>query len=251
VKLELNIEKRWHKIMYRHPLLIVAKELGYPKLERLAAWTNSNVEKANDLIQASVRTERAILFFPGAMFEVGPFGSVHHYFLLKTDAENDNYLLFGPNLDEKYLRRLFTGIELIVFKLYHIACTRSDPNVHFEQFKTKQLLNKLRDIFNLQNWTEYTELFDELFFVRNAFAHSFVDLEDITYRGVPLRDCFGDSYLGHSYDLYSDSIRKFTDDVRAFVRPLTESFCRFQLEQIDTEKLFRLCNSILKARSLN
>jgi hypothetical protein len=237
--------------MDRHPLLIVARELGYPKLERLAAWTNSNFEKANDLIQASVRTERAILFFPGAMFEVSPFGSIHRYFLLKADARDDNYLLFGPNLDEKYLRRLFTGIELIVFKLYHIACTSSNPNVHFEQFKTKQLLNRLRTILNLQNWAEYIEIFDELFFVRNAFVHPFVGLENITYRGVRLRDCFGDSYLGHSYDLDSDDVRKFTDDVRAFVKPLIENFCRFQLEQIDKEKLFRLCNSILKARSLN
>lgn len=87
--------------------------------------------------------------------------------------------------------------------------------------------------------------------MRNAFAHSFVALEDIRYRGVPLRLCFGQSYLGRTYGA-EDEVdgRKFADDARAFVKPLIETFSRFQLRQIDKKKLFRLCNSVLKERSL-
>jgi hypothetical protein len=235
----------------RHPLLIVAKEFRYPKLDRLAAWANSNFERANGIIEASVVTERAILFFPAAMFEVSPFGSIHRYFWAAADPLNDNHIIFGPDLDEKYLRRLFTGIELVIFKLYHIACTDSDPDVHFEQLKTKQMLNKLRKIFNRADWVDYVELFDELFFVRNAFAHSFVELEDIQYRGVPLRDCFGESYSGRSYGSDHEEVsHKFTVDARLLVKPLIETFSRFQLQQIDRKKLFRLCHSVLKERSL-
>ena len=232
----------------RHPLIIVAKEFGYPKLDRLAEWVRSDFERANGVIEASIVTERAILFFPSAMFEVGPFGSIHRYFWAAADPLNDNHIIFGPNLDEKYLRRLFTGIELVIFKLYHIACTDSDPDVHFEQLKTKQMLNKLRKIIGRDDWTNYVSLFDELFFVRNAFAHSFIELEDIRYKGVKLRDCFGDSSLGRSYD--AGLGHKFTDDARAFVKPLIEVFGRFQLQQVDKRKLFRLCNSVLKNRSL-
>ena len=54
----------------RHPLVIVANEFGYPKLDRLAEWVRSNFERANGIIEASIITERAILFFPSAMFEV-------------------------------------------------------------------------------------------------------------------------------------------------------------------------------------
>lgn len=235
----------------RHPLLIVAKQLAYPKIDRLVGWAQSNFERANELIEASVLTERAILFFPAAMFEVSPFGSIHRYFWAAADPLNDNHIIFAPALDEKYLRRLFTGIELVIFKLYHIACTDNDPDVHFEQQKTKQMLNKLRKTFGGIDWSEYLDLFDELFFVRNAFAHSFVELEDIRYRGVPLRLCFGQSYLGRTYEAANEEgSRKFADDARVFVRPLIETFSRFQLRQIDEKKLFRICNSVLKERSL-
>lgn len=235
----------------RHPLLIVAKELGYPKIDRLNAWTSQNIVRANGIIEASVKTERAILFFQGAMFEVSPFGSVHHFFGISSREKAPNYLLFGPELNEKYLRHLFTGIELIIFKLYHIACKNNDPDIHFEQQKTKQTLNRLREIIDQSDWENYVNLFDELFFVRNAFAHSFIDLEKIRYRGVALKRCFGETYLGRYYGPeIGGSCPIFFEDVCSFVNPLIDAFRRFQLKQIDDRKLFRLCNNELKTRNL-
>jgi hypothetical protein len=235
--------------MHRNALVFLAEQLSYAKTQRLAEWAKLNMEKSDRLLGASVRTERAIFFFPNVMFEISPFGGIHRYLLPSANEVSGNYILFGPELSEKYLRKLFTGLELVLFKLYHVACKNSEPSVHFEQLKTKQTLNKLRKTLGMPDWDQYTTLFDELFFVRNAFAHSFVELEDIKYFGFPLRECFGDSYLGRSYR-GNEAARIFMDDARAFVQPLITTFSRFQMEQIDKDKLFRLCISVLKMRSL-
>jgi hypothetical protein len=101
------------------------------------------------------------------------------------------------------------------------------------------------------DWDAYMERFDEIQFTRDAFAHSFIDLEEIPYRGVPLSRCFGYTKVGRpgTHDTSFDG-KYFIDDVELFFGPIAKAFIARQLEQIDRNKFFRLCDQVLKKRSL-
>ena len=101
------------------------------------------------------------------------------------------------------------------------------------------------------NWREYVELFDEIFYVRDAFAHSFIDIENVKYRHVRLVDCFGNLYLGVSMrDAENHGARIFMEDVAALFAPIIRVFETIQLKQIDEKKFAKLCDRLMMSRSL-
>jgi hypothetical protein len=94
------------------PLLF---ELGYPRLER---W-NESARQIDELqlLRSSIKGSFAIFCLPARLFEISTFGTKIHHWM--TDKPNDcNFLTHSLSLDKKGLRRLFTGIELLIYKLY-------------------------------------------------------------------------------------------------------------------------------------
>jgi hypothetical protein len=76
-------------------------------------------------------------------------------------------------------------------------------------------------------------------------------LEDIRYHGVPLKECFGDSYLGRSLSDGRDyGARIFVDDLNALFDPIMKVFDKHQLKQIDAKKFHKLCDRLLMSRSM-
>jgi len=78
-----------------------------------------------------------------------------------------------------------------------------------------------------------------------------MEIEDIKYRGVPLSECFGDSYLGnHMRAAAAYGARIFMDDVRTLFEPIMDAFETVQLKQIDERKFAKLCDRLMTPRSL-
>src|ERR1700736_4306666 len=119
--------------MIKEALVTVAAALGYDKLERLKLGINSIEEYViRSGIEGSMRGTSALLFFPGKFYEISPFGTKISHFVGHTEKHLVNVILAYPNLDEKYLRRLFTGIELLVFKVCHLQLESQRRDYHFE-----------------------------------------------------------------------------------------------------------------------
>jgi hypothetical protein len=129
----------------------------------------------------------AILFFPGKCFQITPFGMSFAHALSRDDA---SYLIAFPDLDEKFLRQAFTGFELVLYKICHIVLEDQRTDYHWETQKTRQRFRRIRTLLSMEDWTSFERLFDNVFFLRDAFAHSFIQLDEIKYDGVPLSDCF-------------------------------------------------------------
>jgi hypothetical protein len=164
---------------------------------------------------------------------------------------HENYLLAHPNLDDKFLRQIFTGFELLLYKLCHIHFHEQSREYQWETEKTRQRIRRLKTVLDVSSWLDYTEGFDEIFFVRDAFAHSFIEIENIKYRGIPLSECFGNSYLGDSMrGAAADGARIFMDDVTILFEPIMNVFKTIQLRQIDERKFAKLCDRLLTSRSL-
>ncbi len=233
-------------------LIPFAEGLGYNKIGRLKDFNDARrLERPFDLIESSIRDSSAIFFFPGYFAEISMFGSRIHSFGGRADDRPLNYITFSPNLTEKFLRNVFTGIEYILYKLCHIILENHRTDYHFETQKTAARVNRLRLHLNVPDWNRFRSIFDELIHVRNAFAHSFLDIEEIKFRGERLDECFGATHLGRSYINHDiDDLRLFLDDLDEFFDPVLNLFVEHQLSQIDKDKFFRLCDTILKARSL-
>lgn len=117
--------------------------------------------------------------------------------------------------------------------------------------KTKQRIKYIAQHVDGIKGQVLCELFDEIWFVRDSFAHSFVKLENIKYGTEKLNKCFSDNYSGRSSITNRDQdVRIFMVDVRVFVDQLVTLFITHQMEQIDKNKFFRLCDRLLKQRSL-
>src|SRR5262245_51826695 len=113
-------------------LLIIATELRYPKLERLKEWADrADIEIISEVIKSIIREPYTILFFPKKCLQITPFGWSFARFL-----NNDrHYLLSQPELNEHFLRQVFTGFELVVYKICHIALEGHRSDYHFETQK--------------------------------------------------------------------------------------------------------------------
>ncbi len=229
----------------------IAEALKYSKIERLRAFsTNITPNAVNDILKASISEPYAILFLKSTLMQITPYGTRLSIVYLHRKNE-ENYLLAHPEPTDKFLRQIFTGFELVTYKLCHIHLHQLSRDYHWETEKTRQRIRKIKRCIAVNDWDEYVELFDEIFFVRDAFAHSFIDIEDIKYRHVRLADCFGDSYLGGSMrDAERYGARIFMDDVAALFAPIMSVFETIQLKQIDERKFAKLCDRLMASRSL-
>jgi hypothetical protein len=97
-------------------------------------------------------------------------------------------------------------------------------------------------------------MFDEANLTRNAFAHSIMDVEEITYRGIPLARCFGEMmYGGHlDHELFPNSKTEgvFAYDMEQLTNLLIDKFVPRQFDQLDKRKLFELCDRAMQKRKL-
>jgi hypothetical protein len=237
-------------VVMKQDFLIIAEALGYKKLQRLRhAGEKVDSDVLLDMIKSSIVDPYAILFFHGRCYQITPYGVNFAHALSRNDR---NYLIAFPDLNEKFLREVFTGFELVLYKICHIVLEDQKAEYHWETQKTRKRFKRLRTLLAMQDWKDFERLFDNIFFVRDAFAHSFVSLEDIKYDDVPLRDCFGDSYLGHTRrESEVHGARIFTDDLTKLFEPIIKLFCEHQLKQIDARKLHKLCDRLLMQRSMS
>lgn len=247
--------------MFIRDLIEFSDALGYKKvgsLRNLFSHIKADPEqreiledKAISIIQHSVRNELSIFSFPGKFYEVSPFGYSSRHFKY-SEHFSQNYILFDHDLNEKFLRKIFTGIELLLFKSIHIILHEQSADYTFEREKTYARLNALRDKLQIDDFCKYKSVFDDVFFVRDAFAHSFIKICDIKYNGVPLDECFGGSHLGKTLwrAIDDDGARCFIDDVKYIFAPLHSLFASVQLQQFDANKLFILCDALTRKRSL-
>ena len=231
-------------------LFTIAEALGYKKLDRLRELGSEKGNAAlENFLKASIVEPYAIFFFPSMSFEITPYGMSLGLNLSRQDAI---YLIAYPELNEKFLRQVFTGFELVIYKICHIVLEDQKANYNWEKETTRQRMRRLEPILGLPNWDEFYRIFDDIFFVRDAFAHSFVPLNDIKYNGVPLSQCFGESFLGHTLDdAAQHGARLFTDDLKKLFEPIINLFCQHQLKQIDAQKFYKLCDRLLMSRSLS
>jgi hypothetical protein len=232
-------------------LIEIATVLNYSTLERLRSISKNIADDGvNEILKASISEPYAILFFKAKMIQITPYGT--RVSMILTHRKNeDNYLLAHPDLNDKFLRQVFTGFELVLYKLCHIHFHDQSRDYHWETEKTRQRLFKLKNCVTVGSWSEYLELFNEIFFVRDAFAHSFIDIEDIRYRQVRLEECFGDSYLGRSLRGAGEyGARLFMEDVVTLFTPIMKVFERVQLKQMDERKFAKLCDRLMMPRSL-
>jgi hypothetical protein len=231
------------------PLL---SELGYPQLQRWNASAQGRPDEALALLRNSINSSFAIFCLPAQFLEISTFATkIHHWMTEKPD--DYNFLTHSLSLDEQGLRRLFTGIELLVYKLNVLTgTTPRERRERFEGGKTKIRFKRLVERKVLPG--EVKELFDEVMFTRNAYAHSFLDVREITYYEVPLASCFGTGWLAEHIDENRfpspDAPRVFTHDVRQLTDQLIGKFRPIQFQQLDKEKLFDLCDRKIQRRKM-
>jgi hypothetical protein len=224
-------------------LITVADALGYDKIARLRRDVGNHESRVLlSVLESSMNNTNSLFFFPGKFYEISPFGTKLTHFMAKDSIYISNYIIAYPSLDEKFLRTLFTGIELLAFKLCHLLLENQKRGYHFETERFRARVRRMRGFLGITNWEHYLEICDEILFTRDAFAHSFLDIRDITYRDVPLRHCFD--------RLSNFNGKAFMEDVRLFVDPIHRVFSQHQLMQVDTDKLFRSCDQLIKRRTL-
>jgi hypothetical protein len=234
----------------KQDVLSIAEALDYKKLERLRnAGDNVSSDALLGILRSCIVEPYAILFFPGKCFQITPFGMSFTRFLSNKDV---NYLIAHADLNEKFLRQVFTGFELVLYKICHIVLEDQKPEYHWETQKTRARFRRLRDLLVVPDWAEFQCLFDEIFYVRDSFAHSFIPLDEIKYNSVALKDCFGYSYVGRQLsDGKSYGARIFTEDLERLFEPIMKLFYLHQLKQIDAKKFHKLCDRLLMRRSMS
>ena len=229
----------------------LAKELNYDKVQRLEEILEEKYGELNEIVQSSSKETLSIIFLEGLFLEVTNKNVYCHYFYERNRRPTIDYITIRPELDEKFLRKVFTGLELILYKICHVILEDQRRSYNFEHQKTTPRFNRLKEHVQVENWLYYREIFGEIISARNYFSHSFIDVEKIPYRGVPLDVCFGRSSKGRRQGFLPSTLGfTFVDDLRFLITPLLNLFSSHQLKQIDREKFFKLCDHLLKSRSL-
>jgi hypothetical protein len=228
------------------PLILLAKDLGYKKVAKIEAMeTRERYDLLNFALTHSIRGTYAILFKQSSMVQITPYGT--NYAISYSQKQARHYLTMHPKLDEKYFREIFTSFEMIIFKICHIFYEDMRHDYTFESQKTSQRLKRLKGLAGFEDWDAYQKLFDEIWYVRDAFAHTFIELNEVCYRQVPLNACFGTTYTGAVYD---EVEFRFSEDVEKMFDPLLALFMTRQVEQIDSKKFTALCDAALRPRTL-
>jgi hypothetical protein len=224
----------------------IAKELGYSKIDRLISIpVEIRLDLFNEILKNSINDIYAILFFPARMIQISPYGT--RLAMCMPVRAADHYLTMHPKLNEKFLRTVFTGFEFILYKLCHICFENHRHDYEWESEKTRARFKRVCDLLTVVDKAKYKTLFDEIFFVRDAFAHSFIELVEIKYRGKPLSDSFGNTFIGGSH---RNAEHIFVDDLNELFTPVMELFMQHQMKQIDANKFAKLCNRLVNKRSL-
>lgn len=184
----------------------------------------------------------------GEFYFISPYETRATFFSTRTLYDN-SFITHHPSLEEKFLRRLFTGIEYLVFKIYHLVVKELDFRYTFEQGRTKARLNAIRDLIGFDS--NYIRTFDAIFRARDAFAHSFIDVNEIKYHGIELNICFGHTHSGrmNEQELPNGS-PIFMDDVIEIVMPLDKYFKTIQFEQIEKNKFLSIIQKQMTGHTL-
>ena len=150
-------------------LIEIAEALKYSKIERLKAFCKHITgETVNDILKALIAEPYAILFFDRKLIQITPYGT-RLAIVMSHGKSRVNYLLAHPQLDDKFLRQIFTGFEFVLYKLCHIHLHGQSREYQWETEKTRQRIRRVKTVITVANWAEYTELFDEIFFCKRRF----------------------------------------------------------------------------------
>jgi hypothetical protein len=227
----------------------IANALSYRKTDRLVeAAKDSTWDVLNYLLSHSINGTYAILFLTGQMVQITPYGIDVSITLSKRTT--NNYLTIHPQLNEKFLkflRRVFTGLELILYVMCYIMFEKQRHDYEWETEKTRVRFAKFASLLKVKDQNDYDKLFDDIFFVRDAFAHSFIAVDKIKYRGVPLSKSFGVTY---TWAVHTNAEHIFIDGLDELFAPIMSLFCEHQMKQIDGNKFARMCNKLLGSRGL-
>jgi hypothetical protein len=102
----------------------IGRALGYKKIERvISAAEDKNFEVGSEILRHSIRDNYAILFINSTTIQISPYGFNLSVAFPKGSIENN--ITKHPKLDEKFLRTVFTGFELILYKTCCIVFTHS------------------------------------------------------------------------------------------------------------------------------
>jgi hypothetical protein len=153
--------------------LMIARALDYKKVARLSQTDAVSDEALLEILKSSITDPFAILFFPGKSFQITPYGVKLGHIFSRRDAD---YLIAFPELDEKFLRQAFTGFELMIYKICHIVLEGHRPEYYWETQSTRQRFRRIKPLLPSVDWEHFSTIFDDIFFVRDAFAHSFIEL---------------------------------------------------------------------------
>jgi hypothetical protein len=240
----------------QHELILIARELGYKKIDRLNCRLEeleennkgSSWETANYVLSSAINDVYALLFLPNRMIQITPYGT-QFSIALRGYRNADNYLLIHPCLNENFLRRAFTGFEFVVFKLCQLYFENNRHDYRWETESTRVRMKKLVPVVAPASQLDYTELFDNIFYVRDAFAHTFIEIEQIRYAGTQLEECFGYAYTGSHLDAAKATFT-FVEDLNSLFKPIMLMFMKQQYGQIDKNKFYKLCDRLVIRRSL-
>lgn len=161
------------------------------------------------------------------------FGKLSFTFRRESLTNPDNALILGERiaLDTASLRRAFTFLEYAVFFLSKYPKNENDPNYDekSETFSERIKLLKHQDKIS-------ADLADNLRAIKNTrdqFAHSFVEIEDLTFNGDHLK------YVGE----------EFFSTLQASAKVIETKFVALQGKQVDWRLFSIVFNALRKAPS--
>jgi hypothetical protein len=221
----------------------VASELGYKKTDRVIASV-ADYDHAIGIISRAKLGAHALIFnSPTDFFEVSEYGHSITLAGVGQNRPNQNHVTRWPELSEAFLRNLFTGTELLAFKACHIIFENQRYDYNWETEKTRIRVKKLLKHIDPSSAADRIADFEEIFYTRDAFAHTFVEIKNIKYKNTPLEYCFSKDSV-HSTDF------NFIDDVDVFLKPIFGIFIERQWEQFDKNRFCALCDAEVRTRSL-
>ena len=200
---------------------------------------------SNFALTNSVRGTYAILFAPSIMMQITPYGT--SYSIAYSNEGGDHYLTMYPKLDEKFFRQTFTSFEMIIFKIFHIFIEDMSPDYIFDQSTTFKRFKRLKSCLPVADWDSFFQSFQDFWYVRDAFSHTYIDWKEINYKGISLNACFGQTYTGPSHN---ETDFNFVEDIESIFDPILRFFMTRQIEQMDSSKFSVLCDAALRPRSL-
>jgi hypothetical protein len=237
-------------LQWLEPLL---KSARYGRLDELNSVSHKDKDQqVMQIVQSCVRFTDCAFFYDNNFFYLSPFGfKLSNYSLFMNDKSclPSNFLASNLQMDVKSLRTLFTGIEFLLYKAIQLRLEENPYKYSIESEKASARFSRLRNQGQLKNVDENE--FNEIMKTRNAFAHSFVDIEEIEYSKSELEYCFESSRFEHlatkfNLDRKARPTRFFKSDATALTNELIREHQEVQMNQIDGQKLNSLLAGFLR-----